>query len=176
MKQKFLNAFVIAMILFQAVLPINALAMTTTDQSDYAPGSLVTISGDNSDAVRYTAGGTVHVDVTGPNGYSASCEATADENGAWFCRVTAGDSDGVYSYTATDQTSLASESGSFTVTAPPPPPTAEPTQPPTAEPTAQPTVEPTQPPTTEPTAEPTTQPTVEPTTQPTTEPTSQPTV
>ena len=50
-KFKFFNALVIALILFQAVLPIPALAMasTSTNQLDYAPGGVVTICGDCSD-------------------------------------------------------------------------------------------------------------------------------
>jgi len=93
------------------------LAAVTTDQADYAPGSVVTISGDNSDGAGYLPGETVHVDVSGPNGYTASCEAVADENGAWSCQVTLWDSElavGEYTYTATGQTSGVSQSGTFT--------------------------------------------------------------
>ena len=173
MKNKFLNAFVIALILFQAVAPIGALAYVSTNHADYAPGSVVTISGDNRDVSEsnpgFAPGETVHVDVTGPNGYSAACAADANNNGAWFCQVTltADAPDGNYSYVATGLTSRTSQSGSFTVTAPPPP-TVEPTQ----EPTTEPTVEPT----TQPTTEPTVEPTVEPSATPTTEPTVAPTV
>ena len=83
MKNKLLNAFVIALILFQAVAPIGALAAVSTDQADYTPGSIVTISGDNSDGAGYLAGETVHVDVSGPNGYTAACDGIANDNGAW---------------------------------------------------------------------------------------------
>src|SRR3990172_3969373 len=95
----------------------SVLADVTTDQADYAPGSVVTISGDNSDGAGYLPGETVHVDVSGPNGYTASCEAVADENGAWSCQVTLWDSElavGEYTYTATGQTSGVSQSGTFT--------------------------------------------------------------
>ena len=177
MKNKFLNAFVIALILFQAVAPIGALAYVGTNQSDYAPGSVVTLSGDGT---GFLGGETVHVDVTGPDGYTAACETDANENGAWFCQFTlsADAPDGYYSYLATVQSSDASQSGSFTVTAPPPPtvePTAEPTAQPTVEPTTQPTVVPTTQPTVEPTTQPTTEPTLEPTIEPTAEPTASPT-
>jgi len=94
-----------------------AFATVRTDQEDYAPGSVVTISGDNSNGAGYLPGETVVVNVSGPNGYEASCEAVADENGAWSCQVTLWDSDlavGEYTYTATGQTSGASESGAFT--------------------------------------------------------------
>src|SRR5260221_9501591 len=138
-KNKLFNALTIALILFQALAPIGALAATSTNQPDYVPGSVVTISGDNSDGVGYLAGETVHVDVTGPNSYTAACDATADDNGAWSCQVTlaADAADGSYSYTATGQTSTVSQNGGFTVTAPTTP-TVEPTQAPTEAPTVEP--------------------------------------
>src|SRR5258706_3402393 len=115
-KNKFFNALTIALILFQAIAPIGALAGTSTNQPDYAPGSVVTISGDNSDGAGYLAGEPVHVDVTGPNSYTAVCDATADDNAAWSCQVTlAADApDGSYSYTAIGQTSTVSQSGGLT--------------------------------------------------------------
>jgi len=116
-KNKFLNALTIALILFQAVAPISALAWVGTDQADYSPGSVVTISGDNSDGVGYLATETVHVDVTGPNGYTAACDAVADDNGAWSCQVTLWASDlaiGAYAYAATGHTSGVSQTGTFT--------------------------------------------------------------
>ncbi|HWQ24311.1 MAG TPA: hypothetical protein VNK94_09430 [Gaiellaceae bacterium] len=102
-----------------AALMVSAVAGAAvwTDQQDYAPGSVVTISGDNSDGAGYLAGESVVVNVSGPNGYEASCEAVADENGAWSCQVTLWDSElavGEYTYTATGQTSGATESGTFT--------------------------------------------------------------
>ena len=144
-KFKFLNALIVVLILLQAVMPLPALAMTGTDLPDYAPGSTVTFSGDNSDGAGYLPSESVRVEVSGPGGFASTCEAVADENGAWSCQVTlpSDAADGNYSYTATGQTSGASESASFTVTAPPPPPTVEPTQEPTQEPTVEPTTEPT---------------------------------
>ena len=130
-KNKFFNALTIVLILLQAVLPINALAMTSADLLDYGPGSVVTISGDNSDGAGFLPGETVQVDVMDPgNAPVLGCDAVADEFGAWSCQVTlaADAAAGDYSYTATGQTSGASQSGTFTVTAPPPPtPTVEPT-------------------------------------------------
>lgn len=117
MKNKFLSALTIALILFQAVAPIGALAWVGTDQADYAPGSVVTINGDTSDGAGYLAGEPVHVDVWGPNDYTAACEGTAEENGAWSCQVTLWNSElavGDYTYTATGQTSGVSQSGTFT--------------------------------------------------------------
>jgi len=93
-----------------------AQAAVTTDKPDYAPGSTVTISGDNSDGAGYLAGETVHVDVSGPYEYTASCEGVADGDGAWSCQVTLRDddsADGTYSYTATGQTSGVSQDGTF---------------------------------------------------------------
>ena len=49
-----------------------AVGAVWTDQADYSPGSVVTISGDNSDGAGYLAGETVDVNVFGPNGYAAS--------------------------------------------------------------------------------------------------------
>ena len=95
----------------------NAFATVWTDQPDYAPGSVVTISGDNSNGAGYLAGETVHVDVSGPNGYASTCEGVADANGAWSCQVTLWDSalaGGDYAYTATGLTSGVTESGTFT--------------------------------------------------------------
>jgi hypothetical protein len=184
MKNKLFNAFVIALILFQAVAPIGALAYTGTDQNDYQPGSVVYISGDNSDGAGFAAGEDVHVELTGPNAFAASCDATANNNAAWVCQLTlsADAADGSYAYVATGQTSGVSQTGGFTVTAPAAPtvePTQEATQVPSVEPTTQstepPTVQPTDVATEVPTSEPTQAPTSEPTSQPTLEPTASPT-
>jgi hypothetical protein len=107
---------VVAVLLALGLVRIG-MAYVTTDQQDYAPGSVVTISGDNRDGAGYIAGEIVRVDVSGPNGYAASCEGTADDNGAWSCQVTlASDLSAVgeYAYTATGQTSGKTESGTFT--------------------------------------------------------------
>ena len=94
-----------------------AFATVQTDQPDYTPGSVVTISGDNSNGAGYLAGEAVSVEVSGPNGYQASCAGLADNNGTWSCQVTLWDSldaAGTYTYTAAGQTSGVSESGTFT--------------------------------------------------------------
>ncbi|MGE5376114.1 MAG: Ig-like domain-containing protein [Bacteroidota bacterium] len=178
MRNKLLNAFVIALILFQAFAPIGALAYTGTDQPDYQPGSTVTISGDNSDGAGYTAGETVVVEVSGPNDFAASCEATADDSAAWSCpvKLPADAADGSYTYVAAGQISGVSENGGFTVTVPAMPteePTLEPTQAPTVAPTSQPTEEPTQAATVAPTTQPTEEPTLAPTEAPTQAPPSE---
>ena len=88
-KFKFFNAFTVLLILLQAVIPIPALAMASpasTDQPDYAPGHVVTISGDNSDGAGFLPGENVHVDVSGPDGSALSCDAAADDNAAWMGR------------------------------------------------------------------------------------------
>ena len=105
------------MLVLMLALPWAALAAVWTDLQDYSPGDIVTIHGDNSDGAGYLPGETVHVDVSGPNGYAASCEAVADENGAWSCQVTLWPdymAVGTYSYAATGQTSGVSQSGTFT--------------------------------------------------------------
>ena len=88
-----------------------------TDADDYAPGSLVTFSGDNAEGAGYLPGETVQVDVIGPNGFTASCSAVVDEYGAWTCSITLWDderAEGSYSYTVMGLTSLATFSGTFT--------------------------------------------------------------
>ena len=96
-------------------LPVSAAVWT--DQADYSPGSVVTISGDNSDGAGYIGNETVHVDVLGPNGYVSSFDSTADSNGAWSGQVTLPADEsavGNYSYTATGLTSGVTQSGTFT--------------------------------------------------------------
>jgi hypothetical protein len=93
-------------------------AAVWTDQPDYSPGSVVTISGDNSDGAGFLPGETVDVAVSGPNGWTAACSALADDAGAWSCQI-ALDPDtsiavGDYSYTALGATSGFLQSGTFT--------------------------------------------------------------
>jgi hypothetical protein len=91
-----------------------------TSLGDFAPGSVVTVSGNNAGAAGWTAGETVHVAATAPDGSIVSGDATADDAGAWSCGLSlAGDAvTGDYSYTAAGLTSGVSQSGTFTVTAP----------------------------------------------------------
>ena len=87
-----------------------------TDQGDYNPGSTVTFGGDNADNAGYLPGETVRVDVTGPNGYTATCSAVVDEFATWTCQVTLwGDERayGDYAYTATSLTSNVVKTGAF---------------------------------------------------------------
>ncbi|MHB1317142.1 MAG: PxKF domain-containing protein [Anaerolineae bacterium] len=105
------------LLILSMVLPWTAMAATWTDEPDYSPGSVVTISGDNSDGAGYLPGETVQVAVLGPNGYAADCVGLADEAGTWSCQVTLWDSDlavGEYSYTATGLDSGVVEVGEFT--------------------------------------------------------------
>src|SRR5689334_12804970 len=61
----------------------------TTDQQDYSPGSIVTISGDNGNGAGYVAGSTVDVAASADNGlWSDACSATVAEDGTWSCTVT----------------------------------------------------------------------------------------
>jgi hypothetical protein len=116
--------------LVRAITLVTALSMLTasvataavwTDQEDYAPGSVVTISGDNSNFAEgegYLAGETVHVDVDGPADWTASCDAIADGAGAWSCQITLAPDPAVavgeYQYTATGLDSGTTEAGTFT--------------------------------------------------------------
>jgi hypothetical protein len=112
-----LGIFVFAVTAPIAVGPRAALAHVFTDQLDYAPGSTVIISGDNSNDAGYLPAETVLVDVSGPNGYAASCEGIADLDGAWSCAVVLSDSSdaiGTYVYTASGLDSGVFESGVFT--------------------------------------------------------------
>ena len=116
MKRSLNIAFTLAVILSLMINSV-ALAYVSTDQPDYSPGSVVTISGDNSDGVGFQAGEGIHVDVTGPNGYISACDTTADENGAWSCQVNLWDDAsavGSYSYIATGLASNVSQNGVFT--------------------------------------------------------------
>jgi hypothetical protein len=92
-----------------------------TDQQDYSPGSVVTISGNdnnlNGNNIGFLTGETVFVSVQGPNGYTATCEAIADSYGAWSCQITLWASNlavGDYTYTATGLTSGVSVTSTFT--------------------------------------------------------------
>jgi hypothetical protein len=90
-----------------------------TDADDYTPGSVVTFKGDNANNSGYIPGETVHVEVTGPNGFSASCDAVVDKLGAWTCQITLnmdGSAVGDYSYTTTSSQSNVVDSGNFTDT------------------------------------------------------------
>jgi hypothetical protein len=98
------------------ITPIVAFARVFTDQPSYAPGEVVTISGDTSDGAGYQAGETVHVVAGIPGSYTTSCDAVADASGAWSCQVGLPSDDtpiGVSSYTATGQSSGVSETGTF---------------------------------------------------------------
>jgi len=106
-------------LLASLVLPWTAFAAVWTDKLDYSPGETVTILGDNSDGAGYIPGETVHVDVVGPNGYTAMCDGVAADtsNADWSCQVTLWDSDlavGTYTYTATGLISGVEEQGTFT--------------------------------------------------------------
>jgi hypothetical protein len=97
------------------------LANAWTDQDDYSPGSVVTLSGNNNSLngsmLGYIPGETVQVNVWGPNGYAASCEGIAGELGEWKCQITLWDSElavGEYFYIATGLISGVSISGGFT--------------------------------------------------------------
>jgi len=115
-----------ALVVLTALLTMTSVAANaavSTDQADYTPGSVVTVSGDNSNGAGYFAGNTVDVAVSGPNGWSSSCSATvaADGNGSWSCTVTLASDPAIavgdYSYTATSldaDGNTISESGTFT--------------------------------------------------------------
>jgi PKD repeat protein len=122
-----MGAGTVRLVIFRVVVPAlagvlialgleQAFAAIWTDKLDYSPGEVVTISGDNSNGAGYLPGETVRVEVWGPNGYYAICEATVDGNGAWSCQVTLWPDEraiGEYTYTARGLTSGVQESGTF---------------------------------------------------------------
>jgi PKD repeat protein len=122
-----MGAGTVRLVMFRVVVPAlagvlialgleQAFAAIWTDKLDYSPGEVVTISGDNSNGAGYLPGETVRVEVWGPNGYYATCEATVDGNGAWSCQVTLWPDEraiGEYTYTARGLTSGVRESGTF---------------------------------------------------------------
>ena len=92
-----------------------------TDALDYAPGSMVTLSGNdnrlNGQNQGFTPGETVHVVVSGPNGYSTECDGVADATGEWSCQIQLWASDlavGDYTYTANGISSGVRVVGNFT--------------------------------------------------------------
>ena len=115
---KIFRLLIVLALMFQ--ISGTAFAYVTTDQQDYAPGSTVTIRGDNSNAAGYVPDNSVDVAVSGPNGYEASCQATVDSDGTWSCTVILWDSGlavGNYSYTASSHNANGdpiSENGTFT--------------------------------------------------------------
>ncbi|HEY3311314.1 MAG TPA: hypothetical protein VGK00_06700 [Anaerolineales bacterium] len=99
--------------------PMSALAKVWTEPLDAAPGSVVTIKGDNSDGATYLPNETVQVDVTGPNGgYTLQCTATVASDGSWNCPVTLSSDPalavGAYTFTALGLASGMTENGTFT--------------------------------------------------------------
>ena len=119
LRQKLSAAVAFATVVGVAAVVGTASASVTTDKADYSPGSTVTISGQADDAAPYQAGETVDVAASNDNGlWSSSCTAVVDDAGAWSCSVTL-DSDpaiagGSYTYTASGETSGASETSTFT--------------------------------------------------------------
>ena len=53
-------------ILLALIITTFGLVAVWTDQQDYSPGDIVTISGDNRDGAGFMAGETVQVDVRAP--------------------------------------------------------------------------------------------------------------
>jgi hypothetical protein len=114
--RRWFGAAVVALLLIAALTAMVS-ARVWTDQEDYSPGSVVTISGDNSDGAGYLAGERVAVSVSGPNGYAATCESMVNEAGAWSCLVTLWEDEravGDYNYLASGQISGITQSGRFT--------------------------------------------------------------
>ena len=111
-------AIAVATMVAAAGIPM-ASAAVRTDQEDYSPGSVVTISGDNTDGAAYQPGETVLVAVAGPNGYQQSCSGVVGSgpDARWACEVNlwaSMDAVGDYTYTAKGETSGVEEAGTFT--------------------------------------------------------------
>jgi hypothetical protein len=105
-----------------AIVASVATASVWTNQSDYSPGSTVTISGDNSNGAGYVPDNTVNVAATNTDtGWSDSCSATVADDGTWSCDLTLSsdpsEAVGSYTYTATSADADGnpiSEGGTFT--------------------------------------------------------------
>jgi hypothetical protein len=121
--------FFIAVLTVALLLALTSIAMAAvwTDQPDYTPGSVVTISGGNdaNDAPGYWSGAKVNFAITGPHDpvyESTTCQdVVVADDGSWFCTVKLwADPDwavGTYYYTATSITegnAPISEDGTFT--------------------------------------------------------------
>lgn len=106
------------MVLLTAVfMPLGGVsAFVTTDQTDYAPGSIVTISGDNSDNAGWIPGETVVIEVITPYGSESGTDVVAEDGSfSWQFTLPADESAvGDYSYTVTGLESGVTQSGVFT--------------------------------------------------------------
>lgn len=96
-------------------------ADTWPDKTDYSPGGVVTISGDNGNGAGYVPGNAVDVAVSGPNGWSGSCSSWVLDGGSWRCQLVLPSDPaiaaGSYAYTVTSADTLGNEireTGSFT--------------------------------------------------------------
>ena len=182
---KLMDIFVILTMVLGSPLSISATALAQEpapvlgiEKPDYAPGDSVHITGTGF------ATGDYILAANGPDGQLDWGMVTADGSGGFASDSPALGSAGTYALRAYasgwggDWNEAPVASASFTVTAPAPDPTEEPTatEPPTAttEPTSEPTTAPTDTPTTEPTVAPTDTPTTEPTVAPTDIATSEP--
>ena len=86
--------FLLLAILLLLVVGVPAAqAAVWTDQLDYAPGSVVTISGDNVGLVEpWAIGAEVTVEVAGPLGYEyGPLSAIVGLDGSWSCQFTLSD-------------------------------------------------------------------------------------
>lgn len=116
------NLIVILALFFGPLAQIRVQAFTDTDKKDYAPGSVVTVRGDNSNfeaGKGYQPGETVKVTVTQPVLTSALiCEAVVNTDGSWSCNLELSSDPalavGLYEYTTLGLTSGTTETHFFT--------------------------------------------------------------
>ena len=109
----------LAVLMMVVSAPTAAFAYTETDLEDYAPGSTVTVFGDNSDGAGYLPGETVLVTVTQPVlADPLTCEGVVNEAGAWSCQLVLSSDPalavGLYAYTTLGLTSGFTEAHFFT--------------------------------------------------------------
>ncbi len=118
-RPKFSLFLLLGLLLVLMLAPV-AKAAVWTDQADYAPGSVVTISGNNVGLTDpWIPGDTVTVEVVGPYDFQfAPIETTVGLDGTWSCQLTlsadAAVAVGDYTYTARAAGSLETQSGTFT--------------------------------------------------------------
>ena len=122
------NLVVILAMFFGPLASVRVQAFTDTNQEDYAPGSVVTVYGDNRDLTApyvYQPGETVVVTVTQPvSPDPLTCEAVVADDGlgSWSCQLQLSSDPayavGLYTYTTLGLTSGTTESHSFMDAAP----------------------------------------------------------
>ena len=117
-RPKFVLFMLLGLLLVLLLAPV-AQASVSTDKPDYAPGSVVTVTGDNFGLLDpWAVGAEVTVDVVGPYGYQFEpLTTTVGLDGSWSVQLTLSDDPvvavGEYTFTARAAGSFEAQGGSF---------------------------------------------------------------